>query len=163
MVHRGFETYRVLQINQRRKTTVMKNSSTRKSAFLGMPHGTATNRLRKLVLFDLLRRHNENVCFKCTSLIETADELSIEHKQPWEGRDVNLFWDLNNIAFSHLRCNTQHQYNPVRIFRASGTNWCSDCKDFKPVSEFNANNWHWTGYDTVCKTHKSQRNKNRQR
>jgi hypothetical protein len=58
-------------------------SGARKSAFLGMPHGTAGNRLRKLILFDLLRRHGENVCLKCSKEIETADELSIEHKQPW--------------------------------------------------------------------------------
>ena len=77
----------------------------RKSAFLGIPHGTACKRLRKMVLFDLLRRHGENVCFKCAGVIEIAEELSIEHKQPWEGISIELFWSLENIAFSHLRCN----------------------------------------------------------
>ena len=72
----------------------------RKSAFLGMPHGTATNRLRKRVMFSLLEKHGENTCFKCSKKIETADELSLEHKQPWEGVSVELFWSLENIAFS---------------------------------------------------------------
>jgi hypothetical protein len=64
----------------------------RKSAFLGMPHGTAANRLRKMVMFSLLERHGENVCFKCSEKIETAEQLSIEHKLPWEGVSVELFW-----------------------------------------------------------------------
>ena len=75
---------------------------------LGMPHGTATNRLRKMILFDLLKRHSENTCFKCSQAIECADDLSIEHKQPWEGLSAELFWSLENIAFSHLKCNTPH-------------------------------------------------------
>ena len=54
----------------------------RKSAFLGMPHGTAANRLRKMVMFHLLQKHGENICFQCGEKIATADELSIEHKQP---------------------------------------------------------------------------------
>ncbi len=64
-------------------TKSVSKSGARKSVFLGMPHGAAGNRLRKLILFDLLRRHGENVCFKCSEKIETAEELSIEHKQPW--------------------------------------------------------------------------------
>ncbi|HEX8140939.1 MAG TPA: hypothetical protein VF544_25460, partial [Pyrinomonadaceae bacterium] len=65
-------------------------SGARKSAFLGMPHGTANARLRKMILFDLLRRHGENICFNCAQKIETVGELSIEHKRPWEGVSVEL-------------------------------------------------------------------------
>jgi hypothetical protein len=78
-------------------------------AQLGMPPGTAAGRLRKIILFHLLCRLEENICFKCAKEIVTVDELSIEHKEPWEGRSAELFWDLNNIAFSHLRCNTIHR------------------------------------------------------
>lgn len=70
-----------------------------------MPFGTASGRLRKMILFELLKRHDENVCYRCALKIEKLEDLSIEHKQPWEGRSVELFWDLSNIAFSHLRCN----------------------------------------------------------
>ncbi len=88
----------------------MKDSSTRKKAFLGMPHGTATARLRKSILFHLIQKLSENICFKCSEKIEKVEDLSIEHKLPWEGVSVELFWSLDNIAFSHLRCNRPHRY-----------------------------------------------------
>lgn len=81
------------------------NINKEKSKQLGMPTGTATNRLRKMILFHLLKKHNENFCFQCTKEIKTIEELSIEHKKPWLHEDVDLFWDMNNIAFSHLSCN----------------------------------------------------------
>jgi hypothetical protein len=87
------------------------NSNTKKSECLGVPFGTACNRLRKKVLFHLLKKLNENVCFKCSEAIEFIDDLSIEHKHPWEGRDASLFWDIENIAFSHLHCNRPHKTN----------------------------------------------------
>ena len=77
-----------------------------KSEFLGMPVGTAQNRLRKLVLFNLLKKHNENICFQCKKKIEMVEELSIEHMKPWLYESVDLFWDMDNIAFSHLSCNS---------------------------------------------------------
>lgn len=88
------------------------NSNERKTETLGMPHGTATNRLRKNILFHLLKKHGENYCFKCSELIEEVEDLSIEHKKPWQGVSAELFWDLENIAFSHLHCN-----RPDRVFR----------------------------------------------
>ena len=89
----------------------MSNSNKKKSEFLGIPYGTATNKLRKNIMFRLLQKMGENVCFKCGHVIEKVDDLSIEHKLPWEGRDVALFWDLDNIAFSHLFCNRPHKTN----------------------------------------------------
>jgi hypothetical protein len=80
-----------------------------KDVTLGMPHGTAANRLRKILLFECLRRHNENVCVRCQETIGTVDELSIEHIKPWESVSAELFWDLNNVAFSHMVCNRPHR------------------------------------------------------
>jgi len=134
------------------------NNNRRKSEFLGMPHGTANNRLRKLILFDLLVRHDENVCFKCGEHIVTAEELSIEHKQPWEGRSVELFWDLGNIAFSHLRCNRPESFNPAnKIVCPAGTNWCGDCKAFIPVEKFHASPNKRLGLQNYCIEHVRQR------
>ena len=76
-----------------------------KSRQLGMPFGTANNRLRKLIIFNLLKRHSENICFRCGKVIETIDDLSIEHKKPWMHANIALFWDMENIAFSHMHCN----------------------------------------------------------
>ena len=85
--------------------------SKEKSRQLGMPFGTANGKLRKNILFHLLKKHGENFCFHCGAEIETADELSIEHKKPWLHENVDLFWDIDNIAFSHLTCNVSSQRN----------------------------------------------------
>ena len=73
---------------------------------LGMSQGAAAGKLRKNILFHLLKKLGENTCSKCTKSIEQPDDLSIEHLQPWENRSAELFWDLDNIAFSHMRCNS---------------------------------------------------------
>lgn len=91
-------------------------SNEKKSNTLGMSHGTACNRLRKNILFSLLTKLNENVCFRCGKTIVSVDELSIEHKQPWEGISADLFWDLDNIAFSHLGCNSAAGRRPMKKY-----------------------------------------------
>ena len=77
----------------------------RKSAFLGMPFGTAQNRLRKMLMFRLAQAAGMDFCYRCDNKIESADELSIDHKIAWLHVSVDLFWDLDNIAFAHRRCN----------------------------------------------------------
>jgi len=81
--------------------------SNQKREVLGMSISTAVTKLRKVVLFNVLRSHNENVCYRCRKPIELVNEFSIDHKIDWlnapNARD--LFWDVENIAFSHLRCN----------------------------------------------------------
>lgn len=39
------------------------SSSKRKTEFLGMPRGTAVARLKKLLLFSILKKYNENFVF----------------------------------------------------------------------------------------------------
>lgn len=73
---------------------------------LGMPHGTASNRLKKIIMFNLLVRLGEDFCFQCGAKIESSEELSIEHKIPWLDNSTELFWDINNISFSHRSCNS---------------------------------------------------------
>lgn len=84
-------------------------SSEVKSEQLGMPFGTATAKLRKTILFSLLKKYNENYCYKCCGEIESEKELSIEHKTPWlySESPIELFFNMENIAFSHLECNTK--------------------------------------------------------
>lgn len=141
-------------------------SSQKKSATLGMPHGTANNRLRKIILFHLLKKHNENICVRCDQIIENIDDLSIEHIRPWEGISADLFWDLNNIAFSHIRCNVPHRYNDNvnrRIQAPEGQSRCSTCEEFKSLSEFATHSARWNGVDTECKSCKNERNALRDR
>jgi hypothetical protein len=120
-----------------------------------MPHGTAANRLRKIILFHLLSKHNENICFRCREPIKDAEELSIEHKKSWQIGGSHLFWDIENIAFSHLKCNRPSVYLPgtgkaLRKIGPKGTVWCNRCKDFLPVEKFYKNRSNWNGYSNRC-------------
>lgn len=115
-----------------------------------MPAGTAFARLRKMLLFNLLQKYAEDACFRCGEKIERIEDLSIEHKKPWEGISVELFWDLDNIAFSHLRCNLPHSYRGggprLRKIGPEGTTWCSRCQEFLPIANFSRNKSNWSGF-----------------
>jgi hypothetical protein len=143
-----------------------KENNKRKSDFLGIPHGTATNKLRKLIIFSLVQKTGEDRCFRCGKLIESVDQLSIEHKEPWEGRSIELFWDLNNIAFSHLKCNRPHGYtynpeNGIKQRKAGpvGTAWCSDHKQFLSTTEFSKGS-RWDGLRGYCDSCRKARYEN---
>ncbi len=130
-------------------------TNSRKAEILGMPYGTAGNRLRKLIMFHLLEKHGENLCFKCGGRIETAEELSIEHIRPWQLGGPHLFWDIDNIAFSHLKCNRQSVSRPgsgvkLRKVGPTGTAWCNRCKAFLPAGKFYKNRANWNGYNNRC-------------
>lgn len=137
---------------------------------LGMPHGTANHRLRKNILFHLLLKHGENICVRCEQTIETVDDLSIEHIKPWEAISVELFWDLNNIAFSHIGCNVPHRYNGGNgdYFRANpfnqktknapeGQAWCSGHKDYVAVENFHSNTRNFNRVASYCKDCRAER------
>lgn len=91
------------------KNRAMTKGNNKKAEQLGMPYGTASNRLRKLILFKLLQECGKDTCYRCGKKIENPNELSIEHKINWLDSDnpVEIFFDLENIAFSHLSCNSR--------------------------------------------------------
>ena len=126
----------------------MSNESKNKT--LGMPHGTAVSKLRKNVLFHLLKKHNENMCIRCHKPIYTSDELSMEHLKPWEGISAELFWDLDNIAFSHMKCNRPHRTDGKRKVGPNGTAWCIKHQQFQPVENFYKNESRWNGLQPYC-------------
>lgn len=127
----------------------------KKAAQLGMPYGTAVHRLRKTVLFHLLQRLGEDMCFRCGERIESSDALSMEHRQPWLDNDMARFWDINNITFAHLTCNSRHgrlHKEPVNKRRGPpGTAWCYRHKQFLPVVDFYRNLTNWNGLSDYCK------------
>ena len=134
----------------------------KQSQQLGMSYGTAAHRLRKIVLFDVLRRHNENICFRCGFSIDSAAELSIEHKQPWLDVSADLFWDLSNIAFSHMRCNRPDRPISEKWKKRGpeGTAWCTRCKNFLPTDVFKKDKKRWNGlsdYCTPCNTKRERK------
>jgi 5-methylcytosine-specific restriction endonuclease McrA len=87
-----------------------KNSDQRRDEFLGMSYSKASQQLTRKILLRLIQKCGQDHCFVCGEKIETVEELSIEHKKPWLHQSTELFWDLDNIAFSHRRCNRPHVY-----------------------------------------------------
>ena len=85
----------------------MKENVKRKNKLLGMHYSTAYNRLRKMVLWKYVVLVGDDVCFRCGERIESIRQLSIEHKESWMGSEdpLDAFFDLDNVAFSHLSCN----------------------------------------------------------
>ena len=85
----------------------MNNANKKKKEQLGMPYGTACGRLRKLLMFQMAQHLEMDICYRCGNKIETARDLSVEHKIAWLDSDdpVGLFFNMDNIAFSHLSCN----------------------------------------------------------
>lgn len=92
--------------------------SSRKSEQLGMNVSTASGRLVKDLLFKLICDSGINKCFHCGKEM-LRENFSIEHKTPWMNSEnpVGLFFDLDNVAFSHLSCNVKAARNGrPRIF-----------------------------------------------
>ncbi len=137
------------------------SSNKRKAAFLGMPHGTAAAKLRKMILWRFIQQCGEDTCFRCKEKIESIDDLSIEHKEPWEGVSVELFWDLDNIAFSHMKCNVPHRYPGGGISKRkigpSGTAWCIRHRTFHAATEFHSRRRRWNGLQQLCKVAEKER------
>jgi hypothetical protein len=124
-----------------------------KDAQLGMFYGTAAARLKKMVMFNLLQRLGEDDCFKCHKKIETPEELSLEHKENWLHNDTALFWDLNNISFSHLKCNRPERRPGgvgLRKVGPDGTSWCAGHKQFLATDKFRRHCKAWNGFYYYC-------------
>ncbi len=143
----------------------MPGNNSKKAEMLGMPFGTACGRLRKRIMLRLLQRLNDDLCFKCGRQIESAEELSIEHKRPWYGVDAALFWDLENIAFSHLACNRPERHAGIanRKIGPAGMAWCTRHKEFVPVTLFKRNTNRWNGLSDYCTPCHSKRQAERRR
>jgi hypothetical protein len=127
----------------------------RKSEILGMPFGTACYRLRKKIMFAMLKgRVFSSKCHACTLEIETIDDLTVEHIKPWQVGGAALFWDLDNIAFSHEACNKVHTHGGGRPTRKKSDTefWCNRCKSYLPPEAFYKNKRSATGLTYYCKT-----------
>ncbi len=104
---------------------------------LGMSWGAACNRLRKKVLFSLVVRLKENMCYRCGNEILSVDDLSLEHKNAWrQATDpVESFFDLDNISFSHLSCNSAAASKPSKT-------WQTEKQRKAHEAEIERNRWH---------------------
>lgn len=131
---------------------------------LGMSISIARYKLVKQIVFKLLKELKQNFCYRCKKEIVNIGDLSIEHKIDWlnSEKPIELFFDLNNISFSHLKCNCQTPENiqkfkevglAMTIKSPEGMSWCSKCKQHKPVQEFykSKNNHTRQGLTGWCK------------
>ncbi len=142
-----------------------KATAAKKAAQLGMPLGTAQARLLKQLLFRMAQELGRDNCFRCAKKILTVEKFSIEHKKSWLDVSVDLYWDLDNIAFSHRSCNfaaarrnipvLRDQLNRIRIDHVKnapdGTAWCFGHKDYLVKGLFHANKWFQSGVQRFCK------------
>lgn len=88
---------------------------------LGEKLSTAKSKLNKLLMFELAKKCNMDTCFRCGEKIEDISDFTIDHKESWMLGDspVQLFYDMNNIAFSHAKCN----------YEAGTKTFVSNCKN----------------------------------
>lgn len=130
-------------------------SNKRGAEILGMSYSTAIDRLRKNLLFRQLKKYNDNICVRCNLKIEKIEDLSIEHIKPWESsKNAELFWNLNNIAFSHRSCNVPHVYYGgagLRKIGPEGTAWCSGHRQYLSIEDFPKDSSRWNGLNGYCK------------
>jgi hypothetical protein len=91
----------------------------KKSEALGVNFSTATARLKLQVTLQLLKECGRNKCYRCNKEIEIATDLSLDHKEDWlnSNKEKELFWDLNNVAYSHKSCNIKAGLNKRTNFR----------------------------------------------
>lgn len=58
-------------------TDINKTRSAKITKQLGVNKATAYNRLVKNILFDLVKKSNRDICFRCGNKIESFKEFSI--------------------------------------------------------------------------------------
>lgn len=117
----------------------MTRSSETKCKQLGLDFSTASHRLKKSVFHNLVVKSELDICFRCGEKILTPEELSIDHKIDWLHGDFALFWDLDNVTFSHRCCNRPRiglECLEIRNKCPEGMIYCYVCKSYLLSSSF---------------------------
>ena len=89
----------------------------KKAKQLGISFGAASGRLRKMLMFEMAKSLDLDTCHRCGDKITDIKHFSMEHKVPWmdSADPVGLFYDLRNVAFSHLSCNSACGVRPTKF------------------------------------------------
>jgi len=92
---------------------------------LGMTAGEFRKKHRSMkrrLYFSLIEKAGMNICFQCGKPM-TYEDYSIEHKVPWLHADnaLELFEDLDNLAFSHKSCNSKAARRSTKALKKSHT------------------------------------------
>lgn len=131
--------------------------SDKKKNQLGMNPSTASGRLVKDLLWSFIVKTSQNDCYKCSKPM-SRETFSIEHKVPWlDSEDpLSLYFDLDNIAYSHLECNIRD------VRRAKTEKPCGTVKSYKSgcrclsCVEVNSN-YHKSRYTKEIRTERYRR------
>jgi hypothetical protein len=126
---------------------------------LEMSFGKASYILKRMIMFALICELKKDVCYRCDKKIVSDCDLSVDHKNPWLHIDSKLFWNLDNIAFSHKLCNsanhriasTTGRRSKLRKLGPEGMAWCSGHKDFIRIDKFTSNTSNWNRVEHYCK------------
>ncbi len=99
--------------------------------------------------------------------IETMEDWEASHPRPANYRDYPSIDRIDNDGHyeptnlqvisigdnSRKRPKNYNQYAPI------GKSWCTVCKAFRDITEFQKNRTSATGYEWLCKTHKNEKNR----
>jgi len=131
----------------------MESSNQKKAKLLGMPFGTANGKLKKMLLWHFATKLKMLVCYHCGELIETLEEFSIEHTEPWMSAadPVGVFFDVEKIAFSHINCNVGAAIHPNTRKVVGGKLRCSICGGWFQKDSFHKASRDTTGRTSECK------------
>lgn len=122
----------------------MNKTDVRRKEQLSMSYGKANNILKKSILFYLAKECNKDICYRCGNKIDTIDEFSIDHKENWLDSEnpKKLFFDLDNVAFSHNYCNTTNRRIKIGKTIVHGTTTgyrygcrCKECTESKTIEK----------------------------
>lgn len=111
-----------------------------------MSSGKARNILINSLVFKMAKELEWDNCFRCDEPILSSDDLSYDHREPWRGVSPDLYWDLENFALSHKRCNTVDRPGGM----LAGTAWCAGHKTTHPREDFSSSDKR-NGVNRVCR------------
>jgi len=129
---------------------------------LGMNYSTAVAQLRKLILFKLAKQCQLDICVRCKEPILSVDDFTIDHIEAWLDTNTELFWNLENVGFSHTYCNSATKRTPYPTKAIEwmkehnkpplGEAWCSFGKHFTPTNNFTKNRGRWNKLADSCRS-----------
>lgn len=120
-----------------------------------MPLGQANFRLWKKAVWGLLESLGMSDCFRCGSPM-SEQTYSLDHRLVWRGVSADLFWDAENIGWSHHACNLEAarkvtpKPEPKRRVVVDGTLTCAACRKTKSAEYFGKSSRAWNGYSSYC-------------
>ena len=98
-----------------------------------------------MLFYSFVKKLSLDHCYRCDEKIENYKELSIDHKKPWENISNDLFWDISNIAYSHLSCNSAKSASSTNNPHPSYISYSTGCrcKACKACKKIYTRYWRW--------------------